>query len=58
MWKEDLTAPIDNGEKVGDQFVINNILVTGSSSREEHIVELEKERDALFRQVKDLTISS
>ncbi|PRP81942.1 mitochondrial chaperone BCS1 [Planoprotostelium fungivorum] len=51
-WKEDLTAPIDDQEMVNGQNVINNILVTGSSSREERITELEKERDALFRQVR------
>jgi len=48
-WQEDLTAPTDNSQKVGDKHVTNNVLATGSSSKDSRIAALEKERDALFR---------
>ncbi|PRP88669.1 viral A-type inclusion protein [Planoprotostelium fungivorum] len=49
-WKEDATAPTDDSQKVGGRNVINNVLVTGSASKDQRILALEKERDALFRQ--------
>eukprot|EP01117_Protostelium_nocturnum_P002729 TRINITY_DN135_c1_g1_i4.p1 TRINITY_DN135_c1_g1~~TRINITY_DN135_c1_g1_i4.p1 ORF type:complete len:1665 (+),score=885.28 TRINITY_DN135_c1_g1_i4:124-5118(+) len=54
VWKEDLTAPTDDGELVNGRNVINNILVTGSAAAEERLTETEKERDSLFRKVKRL----
>jgi len=58
VWKEDETAPTDNSEVVNGRAVINNVLVTGSSSLEDRLLQTEKERDALFRQVKKLEIES
>ncbi|PRP88981.1 hypothetical protein PROFUN_02259 [Planoprotostelium fungivorum] len=58
VWKEDETAPTDDSEKVNGRAVVNNVLVTGASSAAERLLQTEKERDALFRQVKRTEIAA